>query len=253
MDTAHRRDSIREAIEREGQVRLSELSEEFGVAPVTIHRDLDYLAAEGVIERVRGGARSNNEQHVIRSEYAIRRDQALSQKNEIAVRALQEIPDGATLFLDSSTTVLALAKLLQREPSRGLTVVTNSPAISSDVMAPFIHIIMLPGELNQPVRAITGRWTAEFMEHLSFTVAFVSAAGITPTGLTTTQRELSEVTKAAFSRASRRIALIDSTKFGTKALISMASLEQLDLVITDQGLSSKVVDDYQAAGVPLTQ
>lgn len=253
MDTAHRREGIREAIEREGQVRLSELSDQFGVAPVTIHRDLDYLAAEGGIERIRGGARSSNGQHVIRSEYAIRRDQALNQKNEIAVRALQEIPDGATVFLDSSTTVLALAKLLEKQPSRGLTVVTNSPAVGSDVMAPFIHIIMLPGELNQTVRAITGRWTAEFIENLSFTVAFVSAAGITPTGLTTTQRELSEVTKAAFARASRRIALIDSTKFGTRALISMASLEQLDLVITDRGLPERDVEAYRVAGVPLTQ
>jgi DeoR/GlpR family transcriptional regulator of sugar metabolism len=61
------------------------------------------------------------------------------------------------------------------------------------------------------------------------------------------------VTKAAFARASRRIALIDSTKFGTRALISMASLEQLDLVITDEGLDAEHVDDYRAAGVPLTQ
>ncbi|CAA9215855.1 MAG: hypothetical protein AVDCRST_MAG83-206 [uncultured Arthrobacter sp.] len=198
MGTENRRESISEAVERDGQVRLSELSQRFGVAPVTIHRDLEYLASEGVLERVRGGARSSTGVPPIRSEYSIRRDQALSQKKEIAVRALEEISDGATLFLDSSTTVFALAKALEKEPNRGLTVVTNSPAIANDVVAPSIHFIMLPGELNQPLRAITGRWAAEFMEHLSFTVAFVSAAGITSSGLNTTQRELAEVTKAAF-------------------------------------------------------
>jgi DeoR/GlpR family transcriptional regulator of sugar metabolism len=253
VDTAHRRDSIREVVDREGQVRLSELSQEFGVAPVTIHRDLEYLAAEGMIQRVRGGARSSTGTQVIRSEYAIRRDQNLSQKNEIAERALQEIPDGATLFLDSSTTVFALAKVLEREPNRGLTVVTNSPAIANDVVAPFIHIIVLPGELNQPLRAITGRWAAEFMESLSFTVAFVSAAGITPNGLTTTQRELAEVTRAVFDRATRRIALVDSTKFGTKALISMASVDRLDLVITDPALPAEDVEDYRRAGMLIAQ
>lgn len=254
MDTARRRDQIKEAVAREGYVRLSALSEQFGVAPVTIHRDLDYLEAEGILERVRGGARTPSEEHVIRSEYSIRREQAIAQKNEIAARALAEIPDGATIFLDASTTVMALARQLEREPARGLTVVTNSPAIAQDILAPFVHVIVLPGELNQSLRAITGRWTAEFLEELSFTVAFVSAAAISiDHGLMTTQRELAEVTRAAFPRASRRIALVDSTKFASWALMTMVPLDQVDLLVTDQGLPEETVEEYRSAGIDIVR
>jgi DeoR family fructose operon transcriptional repressor len=254
MDTARRRDQIKEAVARDGYVRLSSLSEQFGVAPVTIHRDLDFLEAGGVVERVRGGARTPTEQHEARSEYSARQEQAIAQKDEIAARALAEVPDGATLFLDASTTVMALARRLQREPGRGLTVVTNSPEIAHEILAPFVHVIVLPGELNQSLRAITGRWTAEFLDQLSFTVAFVSAAAISiEQGLMTTQRELAEVTRAAFPRASRRIALVDSTKFSASALMTMASLDQVDLLITDQGLPEETFEEYRAAGVDIVQ
>jgi DeoR/GlpR family transcriptional regulator of sugar metabolism len=254
MDTARRRDQIKEAVEREGYVRLSSLSEQFGVAPVTIHRDLDYLEAEGVVERVRGGARTPTEHHVARSEYSIRREQAIAEKNEIAARALAEIPDGATIFLDASTTVTALARQLEREPGRALTVVTNSPTIAHEILAPYVHVIVLPGELNQSLRAITGRWTAEFLDQLSFSVAFVSAAAISiEQGLMTTQRELAEVTRAAFQRSSRRIALVDSTKFSASALMTMAPLEQVDLLITDRGLPERTFAEYRAAGINIEQ
>ena len=255
MDGTRRRDSILEALEREGYVRLSALSEELGVAPVTIHRDLDLLEAEGALERVRGGARAIGAgRQVIKTDFETRQSQMVAEKETIARRAMEEIPDGSTVFLDSSTTVLELGKHLVREAVRGLTIVTNSPAIAFQLNAPLIHVVVLPGELNQPLRAITGRWTAEFLEQLSINVAFVSAAGFTvEKGIMTTQRGLADVTQAAFARADRRIALVDSSKFGVSALVTMATPQELDLVITDEKLPDKTFDQFRSAGVALTR
>src|SRR4051812_33518721 len=114
METSRRRAEIREMIDREGYVRLSELSQVFGVAPVTIHRDLDYLATNTDVERVRGGARSSVVgRHEIQSDYRLRRAQAPREKMAIAERAMREVADGSTIFLDSSTSCLALAKRLE--------------------------------------------------------------------------------------------------------------------------------------------
>ena len=249
---SNRRDNIRAAVEREGYVSLSSLSEEFGVAPVTIHRDLDRLEEEGVLERIHGGARSIRGYESIRTDFGTREAQMRAEKDAIARRALAEIPDGATVFLDASSTALALAPYLEREPARGLTVVTNSPTLASRLVAPLIHLIVLPGEVNQSLRAITGRWTVEFIEDLSFNVAIVSAAGLTVEGgLMTTQRELAEVVKASFARSRRRIALIDSSKFGLPALMSMAPKEQIDLVISDTGLPQREIAAFHAAGYGL--
>lgn len=255
MDASRRRDSILEALERDGYVRLSSLSEELQVAPVTIHRDLDFLESEGALERIRGGARSvGGTQRTIRTDYETREAQMVPEKAAIALRALQEVPDGSAIFLDSSTTVLELGKILAREPGRGLTIVTNSPALAFQLEAPHIHVVVLPGELNQGLRAITGRWTAEFLDQVSLSVAFVSAAGFTAEkGLMTTQRELAEVTKAAFSRAERRVALVDSSKFGVSALVTMAAPDDLDLVITDDKLPEDVFQQYRRAGLNLIQ
>lgn len=249
VTASSRRERIREALAREGYVSLSGLSEAYGVAPVTIHRDLALLESEGVLERVRGGARNLEERPPIRTDYSIRLGQMSAAKDLIARRAMEEIPDGATIFIDSSTTALAMAKYLEDEPGRGLTVVTNSPVLAASIVAPLIHVIVLPGELNHSLRAITGRWTVEFIEQVSFNVAFVSAAGFTVNqGLMTTQRELSEVVKAALGRAERCVALVDSSKFGISALMTMAYKEELDLVITDAGTDSNELAGFEAAG-----
>lgn len=255
MDALSRRESIRESIDRDGFVRLKTLSEAFGVTPVTIHRDLDQLVLSGAVERVRGGARSLSAgRHEVRNDFNSRRAQATTQKLEIAKRALAEVPDGATVFMDSSTTVYALAQQLEQEPSRNLTIVTNSPAIGYMFRAPYVHVISVPGEINQPLRAITGRWASEFLQGLSFSSAFISAAGITVDGgLMTTQRDLADLLTVAFERSQRHVALIDSSKFDTSALITFASIADLDLVVTDQGLPSAVEARYRDAGLPLVR
>ncbi|GAA2228098.1 DeoR/GlpR family DNA-binding transcription regulator [Herbiconiux moechotypicola] len=253
METSERREEIRERIEREGFVRLRDLSQSYGVSPVTIHRDLDFLVVTADVERVRGGARSSVVgRHEIQNEYRLRRAEAAREKMAIAERAMLEISDGSTIFLDSSTTALALAKRLELEPSRGLTLVTNSPAIAFQLHAPYIHVVVTPGELDQSLRALTGRWTAEFLEGVSLNTAFVSAAGIHEKGgLMTTQREVAEVTKALIPRSDRLVALVDSTKFDTGAFVTTAHRDELAAVITDDNLPTSVVERYRAAGYPI--
>jgi DeoR family fructose operon transcriptional repressor len=251
MDAEVRRRVIQDAVERDGFVRLADLSEELGVAPVTVHRDLDLLASVGAIERIRGGARSTSgRRHDIRTDFNLRRTQASIEKAAIAQRAVAEIHDGATVFLDSSTTSLALAMELERVELSGLTVVTNSPAIAFQLHAPYLQVISTPGDVNQSLRAITGTWTLEFLSELSFSLAFVSAAGIDLRGgLMTTQRDLAEITRKAIAQSDRAIAIVDSSKFDSSALISAAPLKSVDLVITDDGIEVDIFEKYQAAGV----
>lgn len=253
MDATQRRDRIREQVDRDGYVRLSLLSEQYGVAPVTIHRDLEFLENAKAIERVRGGARSRAAPNPrIHTDYAYRSTHMTEQKRAIAERVRAEVMDGSTVFLDSSTTVFELARVLERDPPRSLTVVTNSPAIAYHLTSPAIHIVVPPGEVNQSLRSIGGRWTAEFLQSLSISTAFVSAAGITTRGgLMTTQRELAEVTKAVFPRTDRKIALVDSSKFGVSALVTMAEIAELDEVVTDDGVEQGVIDAYRSAGIQL--
>jgi DeoR/GlpR family transcriptional regulator of sugar metabolism len=251
---ALRRAQILDRIRRQGGVSVGELAEGHGVSTITVHRDLAELAGEGLIERVHGGARALDGPPAERIETAWdgRVAQARAAKAAIAAQAARLVEDNATVFLDSSSTCLALARRLEADPPQMLTLVTNSPAIAFQLSAESIHVIVTPGEVDQHMRLIGGRWAYEFLSGLNIDVAFISAAGITlEQGLTTSRRPLADVVNAARAVSRRCVALLDSSKVGRSSLLTMARPEELDLLIVDSGLPARVVDQYRRAGVPL--
>jgi DeoR family fructose operon transcriptional repressor len=250
-----RRSRILERIQRDGGASVAELARDYGVSAITVHRDLERLAADGLIERVHGGARpaGSRSTHIeVPSDWTKRLRQALPQKEAIAARAAAFVEDGSTVFLDSSTTSLVLARHLERHPPRSLTLVTNSPAIALELEAQQIHLVVVPGEVDQTLRMIGGRWSAEFIAGLNIETAFVSAAGVTlEQGLTTTRRALADTLHAAMASSQRTVASIDSTKFGLSALLSIARLDELAALIVDDGLPRDTSRAYEGAGVNL--
>jgi len=249
-----RRAKILERVSRDGGASLAELASEHAVSPVTVHRDLELLSGEGLLERVRGGARSlpDSRPTQIETAWNARVRESAHEKDAIALRARDLVNDGSTIFLDASSTGLALARALELRPPTELTLVTNSPAIALGLTADTIHVIVPPGELNQHMRVLTGRWTIEFLRELNIAVAFISAAGVTlEHGLTTSRSALADTLNAAAAAAVTTVGLLDSGKFGRSSLLSIRPAQSLDLLITDDGLPATVVDEYRAAGVRL--
>jgi DeoR family fructose operon transcriptional repressor len=207
------------------------------------------------VERVHGGARAirgTGTLPLIATAWTQRVEQAAAAKAAIADYVAPMVASGSTVFLDASSTVLALARRLMEDPPNELTIVTNSPAIAYEVIAEPMHVVVCPGELDQHMRMLAGRWTVEFLHDLNFDVAFVSAAGLTlDAGLTTSRRPLADVVNAARAAAGRTVGLIDATKVGRASLVSIAPAEELDLIVTDGGLDEAVAEEYRAAGVRL--
>lgn len=250
-----RRASILERIRRDGGASVAELARDYGVSQITVHRDLERLGRDGLIERVHGGARlpgSGPRALRVATDWTKRLERAVLEKQSIAARAARFVEDGSTIFVDSSTTCLVFARHLERHPPRALTLVTNSPAIANELHAQSIHVVVTPGELDQTLRMIGGRWAAEFLAGLNMETAFVSAGGVTlENGLTTTRRSLADTLKAASASSAKTIGLIDSSKFGLSALLAIARPEELDALIVDGNLPPETVDAYEAVGVNL--
>ena len=234
---------------------VAELARDHAVSPITVHRDLEQLAREGLVERVHGGARAIRgigTLPLIATAWTQRVEQAGAAKAAIAAHAAAMIASGSTVFLDASSSALALARRLMEDPPNELTLVTNSPAIAYEVIAEPMHVVCCPGELDQHMRMLAGRWTVEFLHELNFDVAFVSAAGLTlEEGLTTSRRPLADVVNAARSNAKRTVALIDASKFGRASLLTIMGATDPDLIITDAGLPAEVAKTYDASGVHL--
>lgn len=237
-----------------GTASVAVLAREFNVSPVTVHRDLQHLAERGAVQRVRGGARAAPvlEPTVWATDWGSRITHAWPAKQAMARTALGRIESGDTLFLDSSTTCFALAKEIEANPPRALTIVTNSPAIIHEVRLGPLHIIVAPGEIDQNLSAITGRWTEEFLSQLNFSTAFISCVGITADqGLMSNQRNLSDTLRVASASASKTIALVDSSKFEHHGLTGIVGLDGLDSIITDAALAPQAAERFRRTGVRL--
>jgi DeoR/GlpR family transcriptional regulator of sugar metabolism len=249
-----RRAQILERIRRDGGVTVAELARAHAISNMTAHRDLQQLAREGLVERVRGGARAvgarPHVQHPTAWEHRI--GEAAEAKAAIAAYAARLVSARSTIFLDASSTALALARALTVDPPYELTLVTNSPMVAAEIRAEPVHVVVCPGELDQHTRTLTGRWTSEFIRRLNFDTAFVSAAGITlDAGLTTSRAPIADVLRAARDAAGRVVALVDSTKFGRASLVSIARAQDLDAVVSDGALDGGVAGAFRKAGVPL--
>jgi DeoR family fructose operon transcriptional repressor len=256
MPPALRRARILERIQRDGGVSIADLARDMTVSSITVHRDLEHLSKEGLVERVHGGARavtgSLASTAIPPTGWEQRTSQAGAAKIAIAAHAAREIRSGSTIFLDSSSTCLAVARALASSPATELTLVTNSPAIAYELVDERILVIVPPGELDQHMRLLAGRWTTDFLSGLNFEIAFCSSAGLTlESGLTTSRRALADVINVARANAERTIGLIDSTKFGRSSLLTIAQAQDLDAVVTDAGLDEATAREYRAAGVKL--
>jgi DeoR/GlpR family transcriptional regulator of sugar metabolism len=254
VPAAIRRAEILERIEREGGVTVGQVARIHSISSMTAHRDLEHLAREGLVERVRGGARALGSRlerpHPTAWEHRI--GQAGEAKAAMAEYAATLVTSGATVFLDASSTALALGNRLARDPPPELTLVTNSPMVAAEIRADPIHVVVCPGELDQHTRMITGRWTTEFILRLNFDLAFVSAAGVTlEAGLTTSRGPIADVLRAARDVAGRTVALVDSSKFGRASLVSIAPVQALDVVISDAALDADTEAEFRGAGVEL--
>jgi DeoR/GlpR family transcriptional regulator of sugar metabolism len=247
-----------ERIQRDGGVSVADLARAHAVSAITVHRDLEQLAREGLVERVHGGARvigpirTAGGMPMIATAWAQRLEQSGAAKMAIGAYAAAMVEAGSTIFLDSSSSAFALARRLMEDPPNELTLVTNSPAIAYEVVGESMHVVVCPGELDQHMRMIAGRWTVEFIGELNFDTAFVSAAGLTlDTGLTTSRRPLADVVNAARAAAGRTVGLIDSTKFGRASLVTIAPAQELDLIVSDDALEDSVAEQYRTEGVRL--
>ncbi len=232
-----RRRRILDVLDWKGAASISQLAAELGVSIATVHRDLRVLESESALLRVQGGATSlasgQTEPGLVESSWAKRLQLQPRAKLAIGLAALDYVESGDTVFLDGSTTALAMAAALEiRNPP--ITLVTTSPAIAHTMVAPAIRLICAPGQVDQWIRIMSGSWTNQFLADLNFSTAFISGAGVSSEGtIFTESHEIQVTVRLALSRAARKVCLLDSSKIGRVASLTLAEAAEFDVLILD--------------------
>lgn len=243
-----RRQQIVAVARREGRVTVADLAQGLAVTTETIRRDLGQLETAGYVRRVHGGAISI-ERESIEPEMLERSLANVSEKNRIARRALDEVPESGAIFLDAGTTTGALADLITGGP--GLTVVTHSLTIGLTLAGRQGTTVLMPGgELRGTTLATVGPWAEQHIAAISVDVAFLATNGVSlKRGLTTPNHVEAEIKRLIARSAPKVVLLADHTKYGREHFESFASLGDVDLLITDDGLADEDATDLQVHGL----
>ncbi|MDF9802002.1 DeoR/GlpR family transcriptional regulator of sugar metabolism [Streptomyces sp. HB372] len=244
-----RRALILDEVRRRGGVRVNELTRKLNVSDMTIRRDLDALARQGVIEKVHGGAVPVVEASTHEPGFEAKSALELSAKEDIARAAAALAVPGSAIALSGGTTTFALARHLLDVPD--LTVVTNSVRVA-DVFhdaqrpaggrgaRPGAATVVLTGGVRTPSDSLVGPVADRAIDSLHFDVLFLGVHGISAEAGLSTPNLAEAETNRRFVRAARRIVVVaDHTKWGTVGLSSFATLEEVDTFVTDAGLAPR--------------
>jgi len=245
MLAVQRHEHILRALERERTVRVAELSAALGVTEKTVREDLEKLEEKGLLRRIHGGA--------VAAEGAdepmlpqVPNTKHPAEKASIAARAAASIQPEEIVALDGGSTTLEIAKLLPNAP---LTVVTNDLFILAELSRKDRIRLVVPGGYRER-NLLVGAEAVEFVRGLNIHKAFLSATGIHPAfGLTVFAGTQLPMKRALVEVASVAHCVADHSKFGRSALVTFATLAEIDTIYTDPGLPRSVADEYRAAGV----
>ncbi|WP_058960533.1 DeoR/GlpR family DNA-binding transcription regulator [Type-E symbiont of Plautia stali] len=242
-----RRQLIAEAVMAEGAIRIEDITDRFGISLMTAHRDIDEMVERGLLHKSRGVV-SATPTSLVESSDIYRATRQLEEKQAIAEVAATYLEPGQAIFLDDSTTVLQMARLLHaRAP---LTVITNSLTLMNELRnGRDITLMGLGGQFYHWCNAFMGRMTREEIASLRADVFFVSMSAIIDDTVFHQSAETVETKRAMFDAAQKRILMMDNTKFERRALHRFAHLSEFDVVIVNQGTPVPVLRRMQDLGV----
>jgi DeoR family glycerol-3-phosphate regulon repressor len=261
LPAAVRQQRIVELVRRDGYVRVTTLAAHFGISQMSARRDLAALSQQGLIQRSQGAAVAApaqaqaqdsglpglGEADMREQQYETRRRRQNVAKQAIAHCGAALLSSEDNIALDVGSTVLTLARELVKHT--GIHVFTNHLRVAS-LLGSSRCVVLMPGGIVRPqelsvcgqqaVADASGRW---------FSKVFIGVAGLTQEGGFDSSPEDTQVKRAYIEHADQVILLCDASKFGKRSLVQACSLQEIDVLITDEAPPPALARALAAASV----
>jgi DeoR/GlpR family transcriptional regulator of sugar metabolism len=248
--TTHRKQHILEVLRLSGQVVAKDLSQELGLSEDTIRRDLRELAAEGLLQRVHGGALPASPAI---GNFASRLAVATDEKRLIGRAAANMVRAGQVVILDGGTTAVQIARHFP--PDLKATVVTHSPTIAIELVEHRnIEVILIGGRLFKHSVVAVGAPAIENIARIRAEIYFMGVTGIHPeAGLTTGDFEEAHVKRALSASAAETIVLASPEKLNAVSPYVIAPLTDITGMIVAAETKQKILAPYSRLGITITK
>lgn len=250
VNLAERHRHILDKLKKEGQVTVPELCDDLSVSSVTIRKDLKVLELKDLLFRTHGGASLINpytpDRHVSEKEKINTEEKAAIAK---AAAALLEPKD--CIIIGSGTTVLALATEIKHAGK--ITVLTAALNVATELNRhPDVEVMVLGGLLRKSSASGTGIYAEQMLNDFSCSKCFLGVDAIDMEfGLSATHVMEAQLNRKMIQAAQRTIVLADSSKFGRKGFRRICNLEDIDMIITDDGISAHMEEQIREMGIEL--
>ncbi len=250
MLAIERRNAILAKLSVEGKVVVSDLATMFSVTEETIRRDLEKLDRDGLACKTYGGA-VKNDSFKIDLPFHVRKQKNVESKQKIAATISGMIKDGDYIMLDSSSTALYVIKnILSR---KRITLITNSVEILLELCNQHDWtIISTGGTLKEGGLSLEGYQAERMIEGYHVDLAICSCKGIdSVAGVTDSNERDSQLKKAYFAAAKKKILAVDSTKFDIRSFVKICDIKDLDYIVTNEDPGENWKNVIEQQGVEL--
>lgn len=244
-NTQQRRHTIMQLLQQQGEVSVEQLVLLFETSEVTIRKDLTALETSGFLLRRYGGAILMPKEIMDENE----NDELSERKLVIAKAAAERIRDHNRIIVDSGSTTAALIKQLNRK--QGLVVMTNSLSVATELCALENEptLLMTGGTWDTRSESFQGKVAEQVLRSYDFDQLFIGADGIDLARGTTTFNELVGLSQVMAEVSREVIVMVESQKIGRKMPNLELTWQQIDVLITDNGLSEQDKQAILAHGV----
>ena len=228
-----RRAKIAEILSNKGFMGLGELVQVLTVSESTIRRDLEILEEQGSVKRTHGGAVYMKDSPLHRLSFSDRTTTAAAEKEQIARAVAELIPPGQTVIINGGTTCFQVARAIQ---GRRLSVVTNSVPIASLLSADIAtEVTMIGGYVYPRTGVALGAMAEQQLGSLHATQMVLSCAGVTGDGAFNANQMMVDVERRMMGITDQVILAVDHSKFGMRSVAKLCDLDELDVIVTDDG------------------
>jgi DeoR family transcriptional regulator, fructose operon transcriptional repressor len=229
MNFQKRKQIILDKLNVKGEVDVKLIAAELDISEITIRRDLNQLASDGLLYRTHGGAMKVNPLE-IPHEFVNKAAKNVEAKDKICRAAAEQINHGDIIFMDCGSTVFRLCQFIK---SKKIKVITNSIPVVYELQNSMVSLNIIGGEFNAERQAIHGTMANEHISRYKATKAFLGVDGISRNGLFANSELEADITKAFAAHSAKTYLLCDDSKIGKGSYLKFGDLSMINTIITN--------------------
>ncbi len=245
---AQRQEKIQEYLAIHQIARTSDLMDLLDTSEATVRRDLEWLEQKGVLERTRGGA-ILSQRMIFEQEYQQRAQHHPEEKRRIGEMAASLIEPGDIVFVNSGTTA---TQVLRHIPGNSqITVFTNNVNAAMELGEPGFHYYLLGGEFQPRSNSLAGRFAVDNINQVYANKVILGVDGISlKHGCTVPSNAEAEVVRRMIERTKGQVIVVaDHSKWGVVSNFQVASIDEINKLVTDGHLGASAIEELSARGV----